>query len=92
MTKREYRFDNAKFILILLVVFGHILEHFQGRYVPGIYRTVYLFHMPMFIFISGYFAKFDRKKNTVQADNSVCDFPFIAYRIPQILVFPRNPL
>ena len=62
MTKREYRFDNAKFILILLVVFGHILEHFQGRYVPGIYRTVYLFHMPMFIFISGYFAKFDRKK------------------------------
>mgnify|MGYP003303947255 CR=1 FL=1 len=58
MKPRLYRFDNLKFLLMFLVVFGHVLE-----FVPGygntsdIYRVIYSFHMPAFIFISGYFAK-----------------------------------
>ena len=58
MRERVYRFDNLKLLLIVLVVFGHILS-----FVPNSldkYTYIYTFHMPCFIFITGYFAKFDR--------------------------------
>lgn len=60
--EREYQYDNMKFILILLVIFGHLLEYIKGDISLNIYRFIYTFHMPVFIFISGYFAKFKRKK------------------------------
>lgn len=60
---RNYRFDNIKFILIVLVVLGHLLELLKDSATANsLYRVIYLFHMPAFIFISGYFAKFDPKK------------------------------
>lgn len=55
---RSYHFDNAKAILILLVVFGHFIDPLMH---DGVFRQLYLFiytfHMPCFIFISGYFSK-----------------------------------
>lgn len=58
-SKRSKYFDNAKFVLIILVVFGHVIsplkEHDGILY--NIYSIIYLFHMPAFIFISGYFSK-----------------------------------
>ena len=60
---RNYRFDNIKCILIVLVVLGHFLElPKDSATADNIYRVIYLFHMPAFIFVSGYFAKFDPKK------------------------------
>lgn len=55
--QRDSGFDNIKCMLILLVVIGHLLEICQ---VPGgdrVYRIIYLFHMPMFMFITGFFTK-----------------------------------
>lgn len=51
--------DSLKGILILLVVIGHVLLpiHSEGPYVSGTYDLIYLFHMPLFIFVSGFFAK-----------------------------------
>ena len=57
---RDYKFDNIKACLILLVVFGHFLEIVPGH--RFLYLFIYAFHMPVFLFLSGYFAKFDRKK------------------------------
>lgn len=60
---RMYGFDNLRGLLIILVVFGHLLE-ICGSF-PGagfLYRTIYSFHMPAFLFLTGYFARFDRKK------------------------------
>lgn len=57
---RDYKFDNIKACLILLVVFGHFLEIVPGH--RFLYLFIYSFHMPVFLFLSGYFAKFDRKK------------------------------
>lgn len=56
---REYLFDNIRGILILLVVLGHALEYFRLDNKVGefLYVFIYLFHMPVFIFISGYFSK-----------------------------------
>lgn len=62
---RDYRFDYLKGILIFLVVLGHTIEQLQGRsyMVAGsVYSVIYSFHMPAFIFISGFFSK---KLNTM---------------------------
>ncbi len=57
MMERDYYFDNIKFVLIMLVVIGHIIGP-VNPIVPAykaIYVFIYLFHMPLFAFISGYF-------------------------------------
>lgn len=60
---RDMRMDNIKALLIILVVLGHALELFlKSGSVKTIYKLIYSFHMPLFIFISGYFAKFNIKK------------------------------
>lgn len=58
-TERDYYFDNVKFILIFLVVFGHLLTNTIGKFNfdRSIYSFIYLFHMPCFIIVSGYFSK-----------------------------------
>lgn len=60
---REYKIDNIKGILIFLVVLGHVLERCMGygcnRY---LYYFIYSFHIPVFVFTTGYFARFQRKK------------------------------
>ena len=56
--ERFYLFDTAKFILIFLVIFGHMMEGSRAlSYNSELYGCIYLFHMPLFIFISGFFSK-----------------------------------
>ncbi|UYO00058.1 MAG: acyltransferase family protein [Devosia sp.] len=61
-TTRSAYIDNLKAILITLVVFGHIVE--IGFKADGanseIYRLIYTFHMPAFVFVSGYLSSKDR--------------------------------
>ena len=81
---RNYRFDNIKFILITLVVFGHFLELINGQATDNLYRTIYLFHIPAFIFITGYFAKFNPAK--------IIRTLILPYVILQLLYLPYNSL
>ncbi len=59
MANRDSYFDNARFILIFLVVFGHLIQSYvdANTFVATLYKFIYAFHMPAFILISGYFAK-----------------------------------
>lgn len=57
---RNYRMDNLKCFLIFCVVVGHMLELTLISW--GGYRIIYSFHMPVFIFVSGYFAQFNKEK------------------------------
>lgn len=43
---------NLKGFLLFLVVFGHALEK-TGQSAGPLYRFLYLFHMPLFVFLSG---------------------------------------
>lgn len=62
MKERNYLFDNLKFLLIVLVVFGHSLEEISLAQDYAIIRAwIYSFHMPAFVFISGYFSKSVRR-------------------------------
>ena len=58
-TTRIWFFDNMKAILIFFVVWGHVL---QSNRIPFLYQFIYLFHMPLFAFCSGYLAKYNPKK------------------------------
>ena len=57
--ERNLKLDNAKGILITLVVIGHMLLPIQGttRGVTNFFYMIYAFHMPAFVFISGLLAQ-----------------------------------
>ena len=58
---REYQYDTLRFLLIALVVLGHLLELAEGfPHREFLYAVIYSFHMPAFLFLSGMFARFDR--------------------------------
>ncbi len=58
---RVWFWDNAKVILIALVVFTHLFELVLRYEQPAqsAYRLILLFHMPAFVFVTGYFSKSD---------------------------------
>ena len=59
---RSAYWDNIKGLLIILVVFAHILYGLQTQ-AESINTTVdliYTFHMPAFVFVSGFFGKSER--------------------------------
>ncbi|MEU0488845.1 acyltransferase family protein [Nocardiopsis sp. NPDC006139] len=65
---RDARLDNAKFLLIVLVVVGHAIEPLRDiPAVSALYYWIYFFHMPAFIVISGYLSRsFDGSSNRVE--------------------------
>lgn len=62
---RKYEFDNLKFLMIFLVVFGHLLEILNAGISRNLYILIYTFHIPVFVFVSGYFFKF-KPKNIIK--------------------------
>lgn len=61
MKQRNPFFDNAKLFLIYLVVLGHI-SNSNNKLSLATTEWIFSFHMPLFIFISGYFTKITDKK------------------------------
>ncbi|WP_149259119.1 acyltransferase family protein [Actinomadura sp. K4S16] len=55
---RDAYFDNAKFFTAVLVVVGHFWSQFgDSRAAHAAYVVLYAFHMPVFVFVSGYFSR-----------------------------------
>lgn len=81
-TARNDQMDNIRGLLIFAVVFGHMLELFMGK--SGMDRAVYLiiysFHMPLFAFVSGVFARFD----PVRIRNRMI-YPYLVFQTLYIL-------
>lgn len=57
--KRDPYFDNLKGILVYLVFAGHCLSLYKsGNPICNyLFHIIYAFHMPLFLYISGYFSK-----------------------------------
>ncbi|WP_416222650.1 acyltransferase family protein [Staphylococcus aureus] len=88
LKERDYFFDNARAILILLVVFGHMLQPYTSgdKYLSALYLVIYSFHMPTFLFISGYFAKnidkpYYLEKNFKTFDSTLYDIFCILFNL-----------
>ena len=82
-SKRSKYFDNAKFILIFLVVFGHLISPLkeQDGFLFTLYTVIFLFHMPAFIMISGYFAKGFKKKGYLSKSVKKILIPYFIFQI-----------
>ncbi|MDQ0229468.1 acyltransferase family protein [Metabacillus malikii] len=82
MKNRDSYFDNAKFFLILLVVFGHLIRSYidDNDFIMNVYKFVYTFHMPAFILISGYFAKGFRKKGYLEKISKKLILPYLIFQ------------
>lgn len=63
--ERSAYWDNIKGILMLLTVFAHCLYQHQtaSLAIDHITDFIYMFHMPAFVFISGYFGKSERAQS-----------------------------
>lgn len=80
---RDNSWDNIKGVLILFVVFGHCLYGLQSKTVNSIIvEYIYFFHMPAFVFVSGYFSKSERSRSknailTLIIAYIICMLPFM---------------
>ena len=56
---RQYRYDNLKFFLIVLVVVGHFVDQYDAKsdVFKSLFVFIYSFHMPLFLFVSGLFTR-----------------------------------
>ena len=79
--KNNYFIDNIKFILIFLVVFGHLIERYidTNSTLMGVYMFIYIFHMPLFIFVSGFLSKNINKSKKIFLSNLLV--PYIILNI-----------
>lgn len=80
-SSRDHLFDNIKAIMLILVIIGHTIDPFIYSE-DGIFRIImqyiYLFHMPMFAFVTGYFSK-----NAEKARDGAVKKIFIPYLLIQ---------
>lgn len=79
---RNYQFDQIKALLIILVVFAHIplvggvitkgTDLCEcNAFVNAIVHAIYAFHMPLFVFVSGYFSKKRSLRETIQKNLNI---------------------
>lgn len=69
-TNRNTYLDFVKAILIFLVTLGHTIQIIRYQNEPAfwndlLFKAIYIFHMPLFIAISGYFTYFSLKRHSV---------------------------
>lgn len=75
-TQRRTRialFDNIKGLLIILVVAGHMMYpiHNDNPTLSTTFDIIYLFHMPLFVFMSGLFAKSTYRNGSLNYDRII---------------------
>lgn len=90
MDTRDYYLDNVKVILIFLVIFGHLVDKFADKNTIYniLYIVIYSFHMPLFIFVSGYFSKnVDKSRENAFVG---CLVPYLIFNTIYLLVSTKN--
>ncbi|MBY8888016.1 acyltransferase family protein [Streptomyces sp. PTM05] len=89
---RDPFFDNAKFLLVVLVVIGHNWYPLIGesRAVKAAYMVVYAFHMPAFILLSGYFSRnFEARPDQVRRLVKSVLLPYLIFQAIYLAVIDR---
>lgn len=85
---RDERIDSVKYFLIILVILGHVFIIDEYSVVPECItakKWIYLFHMPLFIFISGYFSNKKEKKAFLPSILKLLE-PLLIYHIIFLLL------
>ena len=91
--QRDYSFDNIKALLIFFVVLGHVLVSAKNHeLVSVVYKCIYLFHMPLFVFISGYFSKKAARSFSYSIHSALVPYVIFAliFKIVECCVVPAR--
>ncbi|MCR5361765.1 MAG: acyltransferase family protein [Bacteroidales bacterium] len=87
MAERDIRLDSVKGLLILLVVLGHIIGNCGlGVINDRIWHFIYIFHMPLFILVSGYFTSRKSDQKAFWGKSVKIILPLIVFQILSILL------
>lgn len=95
---RDTTLDNFKFVLIALVIIGHTIEPIMARFewLKLIYIFIYLFHMPMFAYVSGAVSSSEIDARVIKSIIRKLIIPYISleivYSIFDYYLFSRNTL
>ena len=82
--QRDAFFDNAKYLAIVLVAMAHSWEPLTdtSRTAEALYMTVYTFHMPAFIIISGFFSRsFDMRPDRLKRLITGVAVPYVLFEV-----------
>lgn len=87
ISKRDPYWDSLKYLLVSLVIIGHVFEigirYNSDPFVRTTYHFIYSFHMPLFIYVSGLFSQIKEKKRYIKGLLKICEtyliFQFIFY-------------
>lgn len=82
MVQRLAYWDNIKMLLIFLVVLGHAIAYTQwagDTSLLCLYNCIFSFHMPVFVFISGYFSK--RITGPRKKDVEILLYPYLVFQV-----------
>lgn len=85
---RDNSIDNIKGLFILLVVLNHCLSLSNAENTRVLHNMIYCFHMPLFMFLSGYFTK--KNEQLISGIKSVFE-TFIVFHIYYIFATPSFP-
>lgn len=86
---RDDRIDSVKYWLVVLVIAGHVLmrkEFAESTACAVVWNWIYMFHMPLFIFISGYFSRKKDMKNFLPSIWKLWE-PLILFHIIGLLFY-----
>jgi fucose 4-O-acetylase-like acetyltransferase len=80
---RDPLLDNAKVIAVVLVVVGHTWNNLRDLVpVEGAYLLLYLFHMPLFVLVTGYLSRGSTSLTPSRAQRIVGDLvvPYLVFQ------------
>ena len=88
---RIFKYDNVKFVLILLVLIGHMVDQYIDK--TGLFKSififVYSFHAPLFIFINGLFQRRIKKEHRFNWHKFVF-YVFVSYLLRIIIYIIKS--
>lgn len=85
LKQRDAYLDNAKVLLIILVVVGHLIAVISSSgFSEAAYKWIYSFHMPAFVVITGYLSR-SYRGSTSQIRNLVSGI-LVPYLVFQVIV------
>jgi fucose 4-O-acetylase-like acetyltransferase len=92
--ERDYGIDWLKAFAIVLMVIGHAIQYSLVTDYDSnlIFRFIYSFHMPLFIFISGYLAHTGHKKGFLWKRVRLLLVPFLIWMVLYAFYYRRLDL
>ena len=83
--------DALKGVTILLVVLGHSIQANMDNFDENwLYRLIYAFHMPLFMFLSGYVTRISFSANYIAGKFNRLVVPFVCWYVVAFLWLPQE--